>query len=156
LLLLDGDSKTTAPGQPFCAMHAGRRLAEAAREVGAGTMFSAAIVFACMEFESWLIAGAESLVGKPFPDGRTGLPRAVQSLPPNPEVAPRDAKGWLRQNMPNGYKETVDQAELTGLVDLGAIRRKEMRSFRRLEAAVRELVEAIRLGQPIVTPASKC
>ena len=64
VLLLDGDSSTKVDGQPFCAMRAAQRLAAEAQKVGAGHQFSVAIVFACMEFESWLIAGVESLVDK--------------------------------------------------------------------------------------------
>ena len=45
----------------------------ARQKVGAGKLFSVAIVFVCMEFESWLIAGIESLLGKPFSDGRKGF-----------------------------------------------------------------------------------
>ncbi len=93
-----------------------------------------------MEFESWLIAGAESLAGKRFEDGRMEFPRSVPEIPNNPETAPRDAKGWFRGLMKKtGYSPTRDQAELTRLVDLNAIRGRRMRSFRRLESAVSEL-----------------
>ncbi len=62
ILLLDGDSPHQVEKQPFCAMRAARRLAAEAQKVGAGSLFSVAIVFACMEFESWLIGGVQSLV----------------------------------------------------------------------------------------------
>lgn len=99
LLLLDGDSPRKVDGQPFCAARAARRLAEEARKVGGGSLFSVAIVFACMEFESWLIAGVESLKGKAFSDGRAGIPNTVQEIPRDPERVPRDAKGWLGRAM---------------------------------------------------------
>jgi hypothetical protein len=155
LLLLDGDSRVKDHGQPFCAMHAARRLAEEARKVGAGTLFSVAIVFACMEFESWLIAGAESLAGKQFPDGRQELPDSIEQLPPKPELAPRDAKGWFQNLLKTGYKPTRDQAELTKLVDIDLVRQQDMRSFRRLESAIKELVSAVRSDQHAATPAPK-
>lgn len=154
VLLLDGDSNAKVDGQPFCAMRAARRLATEAQKVGAGTLFSAAIVFACMEFESWLIAGVESLLDKPFQDGRQELPRAVANIPADPESAPRDAKGWFRTLLKTGYKPTRDQAELTWLVNLTSIRNRNMRSFLRLESAISELVAAIRSGNHAVTPTS--
>lgn len=151
VLLLDGDGKATVPGQPFCAMQAARRLAAEAQKVGAGRLFSVAIVFACMEFESWLIAGVESLVDGTFADGRKGIPKLTERVPENPESAPRDAKGWFRKVMV-GYKPTRDQAELTRLVDLKAIRNRNMRSFRRMEAAVNDVIAAIRSGNHAITP----
>ncbi len=152
ILLLDGDSKANADGQPFCAMSAARQLAAEAQEAGAGCLFSTAIVFACMEFESWLIAGAESLVNKPFTDGRSGIRTLSQPIPSDPEKAPRDAKGWFRKTITMGYKPTRDQAELTRLVDLNAIQSREMRSFHRLESAIHGLVDAIRSGKHTITP----
>ena len=58
LVVLDGDADVIE-GKPFCARDIARRLADAARKVRAGTSFSVAIVFACREFESWLIAAIE-------------------------------------------------------------------------------------------------
>jgi hypothetical protein len=133
-------------------MRAARRLADEARKVGGGSLFSVAIVFACMEFESWLIAGVKSLAGARFSDGRSELPETIGEVPANPESAPRDAKGWLARNMKTGYSPTRDQAELTRLVDLNLIRQQETRSFRRLESAVKQLVSAIRSGEHTVTP----
>jgi hypothetical protein len=152
VLLLDGDSKSIMGGQSFCAMQAARQLAIEAKKVGAGSIFSTAIVFACMEFESWLIAGFSSLVNKPFKDGRKEIISANVSIPQNLEIAPRDAKGWFRSRMKTGYKPTRDQSELTELVDINTIRNQKMRSFQRLESAVKELVEAIRSGIHVVTP----
>jgi len=153
ILLLDGDSKRDAAGRPFCAMDAARCLAAEARQVGGGVLFSVAIVFACMEFESWLIAGARSLQGKPFADARKEIPGVIQSVPPDPESAPRDAKGWFRGILRTGYRPARDQGELTQLVDLNLIRERPMRSFRRLESAIKGLLDAIRSGIPAVSPA---
>lgn len=155
LLLLDGDSRMKVSGQPFCAMRAAQRLVEEARTVGAGRVFSVAVVFACMEFESWLIAGAKSLAGRQFSDGRKEVPDTIEAVPRDPESGPRDAKGWFRQLMKSGYSPTRDQVELTRLVDLSLVRQQGMRSFRRLECAVGELVAAIRSGTHAVTPIPK-
>jgi hypothetical protein len=127
-------------------------LAAEAKKVGAGRLFSVAIVFACLEFESWLIAGAESLVGTTFSDGRREILKLHEAVPENPEKAPRNAKGWFNKTFVTGYRPTRDQAELTRLVDLQVVRARRMRSFQRLEAAIDELVTAVRSGNHVVTP----
>jgi hypothetical protein len=157
LLLLDGDSDCIwdagepVKGEAFCAMRAAKILAQEARKVGAGSRFSVAVVFACQEFESWFIAVVNSFVGKHFLDNRITLPQPITTIPPNPEIAPRDAKAWVGKYICPNYNPSVHQKELAQLVDLNLIREK-MRSFRRLEKAVKELVHGIRTGQPICTP----
>ncbi len=77
------------------------------------------------EFESWFIAGIESLAGRrPFPEGLT--------CPENFEER-RDAKGWLTDRMTDTavYRETVDQASLAARLDLD-LARKRSPSFARL------------------------
>ena len=138
LLLLDGDIEVVG-GVPFCAKRVAARLAQQARRAGAGSLFSVAVVFACREYESWLIAGVASLAGKIPPAG-------------DREWAPRDAKGWLSRAMPGGYRAARDQKCLTQLVDLRAIRDRQMRSFQRLDSAIAELVDAVRDDAPISTP----
>jgi hypothetical protein len=153
LLLLDGDLRRFQ-GQPFCARDAGYYLSERARAAGAGSLFSAASVLALQEYESWLIAGIESLAGKSLPDGRPGV-RAGTTLPGGDlEVAPRGAKEWLGRRMDSGYAPTTDQEPLTRLLveDLDPVRKQGMRPFARLEAAVKQLVDAIRSGKHVVTP----
>jgi len=151
LLILDGDSKEFE-GHPFCAALAAATLAERSRSVGGGATFSVACVFARQEYESWLIAGIESLAGKPI--GPSGPSINLQiSVPDDPEIAPRDAKGWLTQNMSGVYKPTQHQKYLTELVDLDAIKNNtKMRSFRRLRSALNQLVDAIRSGQHMTSP----
>jgi hypothetical protein len=99
------------------------------------------VVFVRQEFESLLIAVADQLAG--FKAG-IALPVAV-------EEAPRDAKGWLGENLTNGYKATTDQAPLTRAVtDWTPARR--LKSFCRLERALVELARAVATGQHIVSP----
>ncbi len=152
LLLLDGDSRSPVDGQPFCAMRAARRLAEEARRVGGGERFSVAIVFACMEYESWLLAGASSLQGKRLLGSPMDLPQGI-STPDSLDLesAPRDAKRELDRILEKGYKPTRDQADLTKRVELTLIRQR-MRSFQCLEHAINELADAIRRGEHTVTP----
>lgn len=152
LLLLDGDLKKVGAEQ-FCAATVGQNLAEQAKAVGGGALFSVAVVFARQEYESWLIAAIESFSGKTLPDGRQANPRQVPAPEWNLEERPRDAKGWLNDVVEDGYKPTRDQAAMTDLLELQAVRVRNPRSFRRLESAVNQLVIAIRSNQHIVTPA---
>jgi hypothetical protein len=158
LLVLDGDrakvvNATTGDQEPFCAADVARRLATEARSAGGGSVFSVACVFARQEYESWLLAGIDSLRGKPLSDGRPGVRADVVFAAENADEVPRGAKGALSRLMINGYKPTTDQAELTRLVSLESIRQANSRSFKRLEHAVVELCEAMRSGKQIVSPA---
>lgn len=149
LLLLDGDKKFFE-GRPFCPVAAAKSLAKRAHDARAGAVFSLAVVFACQEFESWLIAGIEPLAGASL-EGRPGVKPGTPA--PDFDVERRrGAKEWLRQNMVNGYKQTTDQLPLTERVDLELVRSKNLRSFRRLEHALSELVISIHTGQHSVTP----
>ena len=91
VLLLDGDSSTKVDGQPFCVKRAARRLAAEAQKVGAGRLFSAPLSLLAWNLNRWLIAGVDSLVDKPFADGRKELPSA-QEMPPDPEWPPETQK----------------------------------------------------------------
>ena len=152
LLLLDGDVEAWR-GQRFCARDVGRDLSRRARAAGAGSVFSVASVFACQEFESWLIAGIESLAGKKLANGRIEIPGNLKLPEGDLEQHPRDAKGWLNECIPGGYNPVTDQEHLTRAVNYNVIRQRNLRSFRRLESALRQLVEAVRSGKHIVTPA---
>jgi hypothetical protein len=153
LLLQDGDIARIR-GEDFCPWLFGSRLAEWARSVGGGSLFSVATVFALMEYESWLIACADRLAGQRLHDDRPGI-RAGTMVPASDlEQAPRDAKGWLDGCMEEGYKNTRDQEPLTRLMlgHLDGVRARNLRGFRRLERALLQLVEAIRSNKPIVSP----
>jgi hypothetical protein len=152
VLLLDGDSPIQVEGKSFCAARAARILAAEAMKVGAGAVFSLAIVFACMEFESWLIAGIESLQDCRLANDRQGIKKMTIPVPPDLEKAPRGAKEWLRNVMTMGYDPTRDQAELTRLVDLNVVRNRNQRSFQHLESAIKQMVAAIRSGNHVVAP----
>ncbi|MDZ7617114.1 MAG: DUF4276 family protein, partial [Patescibacteria group bacterium] len=152
LVVLDGDVKNIGTS-PFCARNIARFLANEAKTVGGGSKFSVAVVFARQEYESWLIAGVTSLAGKTLPDGRLVAPNAQ---PPDLDLEenPRDAKGAIGKLIKGGYRPSRDQETLTDLIDLQAIRDRKLRSFRRLESAVAELVVALREGKHVVTPPS--
>ena len=156
LLLLDGDCKKFE-GQDFCAVEAARVLGERAVEAGAGSQFSVASVFACCEYESWFLAGIQSIAGKSFDNGRNSV--KPDAAPPNGDLekAPRDAKGkkGMGALLTGGYGPALDQKPITEIIDLNAIRGHGMRSFDRMESAVRELIEACRTGNHVVSPAAE-
>jgi hypothetical protein len=76
-----------------------------------------ACVVANVEFETWFVAGAESLVE--FLD----LSRDADP-PSDPETA-RHGKGWVEKRFKGvKYSETVDQPKLTAKLDLQLTRRR--------------------------------
>jgi hypothetical protein len=150
LAVFDGDADKFPAGanSSFCATTAARSMAAAAAQIGAGRNFSLAVVFACVEYESWIIAGAESLAGKSFRDGRPILPRDLVF----PAGAPEShGKRWLEKNCP-GYRPTRDQRPLTELVDLRVVRNKGLRSFSRLDHAIDQILDAVGNESFISTP----
>ena len=150
LAVFDGDADKFPAGAnfAFCAATAATSMAEAASRIGAGRNFSVAVVFACVEYESWIIAGAESLAGKSFRDGRPVLARDVVF----PGGAPEShGKKWLEKHC-IGYRPTRDQRPLTELVDLQVVRNKRLRSFSRLDHAIEELLVAVSNQSFISTP----
>ena len=82
------------------------------------------VVIANREFEAWFIAAASSLAGV----------RGFR-FPPGDIVdaeAPRDAKGWMRQNMAGAtYSEVLDQPAFAASIDLQQAF-DNSRSFRKL------------------------
>lgn len=73
-----------------------------------------------------------------------------------PDIMHDDVKGWLNRCIEAGYKPTRDQEALTRLMieHLDVIRPRPLRSFRRLESALRQLVDALRSGKHVVTSRS--
>lgn len=151
LAVFDADAKYFPPGSkiPFCAATIARQMAAAAEEAGAGKIFSLATVFACTEYETWLVAGAESLKGRRFPDGRPALV-AEARIPTDCSEAP--GKAWIEKYVPY-YRPARDQGPLTEVLDIQIVRGKKLRSFQRLEHAVDLLLDAAAKERPIVTPA---
>ncbi|MDY0166889.1 MAG: DUF4276 family protein [Thermoguttaceae bacterium] len=149
LLVLDGDAKTIHR-KSFCAAAIAAQLADEAKGQGGGRTFSVAVVFARQEYESWLIPGLAAMAGRQLSNGRLIRPGA--QLPTENLEEKRDTKGWINSILEGGYRPTRDQAALTEMVDLQAIRNCKLRSFRRLEAALAELVTAIREGVHVATP----
>lgn len=140
LLILDGDADLFEK-QPFCAVEAARTLAQRATAAGAGTRFSFAAVFLRQEFESLLLSVADQL---------PGLKGGV-TPPAAPEEKPRDAKGWLHDNLADGYNPTNQQLDLTRAVkDWTPVR--SLNCFQRLEHALVELAEAVKTGRHISSP----
>jgi hypothetical protein len=150
LAVFDGDASKFPAGsnEPFCPATAAKYLISEAAECGAGKLFSLALVFACVEYESWLIAGAESFKGKHLSDGRIALPSNVK-LPGGSMES--HGKRWMEENC-LGYRPTRDQGLFTEILDLNIVRSQSLRSFARLEHAIEQLVEATGQGRIISTP----
>jgi hypothetical protein len=123
LVLLDADEE--------CAAERARGLAARAREKD--LPFPVAVVCAKCEYEAWFLASLETIAG------HVGIPAGTR-FEGNVENK-RGAKEWLSGQMPKGrtYKETLDQASMTDLLDPDLVRPRS-RSFRRLENAIKELL----------------
>lgn len=89
------------------------------------------MVLASREYETWLIAAAESL------RGMHGLPTDL-AAPSHPERI-RNAKGWFSERMSMRYDPTIHQLEYTAAFDLDAASTNA--SFRRFRERVRSLLE---------------
>ncbi len=153
LLVQDGDLPRIR-GEDFCAARFGSRMSEWAKIAGAGVGFSVATVFACQEYESWMLACVDRLAGRELPDKRPGVKPGTPSPGGDLEKSPRDAKGWLDQHLDAGCKPTRDQKLFTQLMldHLEVIRQRPLRSFLRLENALSQLVAAAVAGTFVVTP----
>ena len=103
--------------------------------------FPTAVVLFYKEYETLFLAGAGAMAGREVRDQR-GI--TVETIPglvdahPSPEH-PRDAKGWVRDNLVDGYKPTLFQASLTRLLDLDVMAASSLSSYRRLVSALRFL-----------------
>ena len=140
LVILDGDADMVE-GKPFCPAQVARVMAERASTVGAGKHFSLGVVFLCKEYESILISVADQL-----PKLRAGT-----QFPPNIELSPRDAKGWLDKYLEDGYRSGESQLLHTRAVaDWQPAR--SLRSFRRLERAIQQIAEAVVNSAHVATP----
>lgn len=144
LAVFDGDAKTFPTGKkdPFCAKIAAKKMALTATEIGAGATFSLAVVFACVEYETWLIAGINETTVNDGPFRGLKFPTGV------PES---HGKGWLERSL-TSYRPTRDQKRLTDALDLQIVRAKKLRSFLRLEPAIDQLLAAAHTGNHVATP----
>lgn len=140
LLILDGDADQVE-SRPFCAVEVARTITQRATAAGAGAVFSFATVFLRQEYESLLLAVVDQLPGV-----KTGV-----TLPPTPEEAPRDAKGWLHDHLTDGYNPADRQLELTRAVQ-DWTPASQLHCFRRLERALTELAAATAANQHINSP----
>jgi len=143
LVLIDADKRS------YCDMAADF----AARAVDRGIRFPVVIVVANREYEAWFLASLDSISGRSI-DGRSGLPAGLSYRGDVEAIV--GVKGWLSRQMPEGrvYKETLDQAPLTGMIDID-LAKAGSRSFRRMCHAVTQAVEAIDSGSIFVSPPAR-
>lgn len=136
LILLDLDDG--------CPMVKARELAADVRRLA--VPIPVAVVFAHCEYEAWFLASLSTIAGNHGIPAGTTYPGLVEER--------RGAKEWITGVMPSGvvYKQTRDQARMTQLLEPAAAR-LESRSFRRLEHAVQELLQAAGAGvRGVATP----
>lgn len=102
------------------------------------------VVIAKCEYEAWFLASLSTIRGERI-KGREGLPPSL-SLPFNKVEEIRDVKGWISEHLPFGrrYKETVDQAPMTSMINID-IASKRSRSFRRITHAIENLANFIKM-----------
>jgi hypothetical protein len=135
LVLIDADVD--------CAKSIASELADRARLQN--PHIATAVVAAKYRFENWFPASLETLSGRR--NFQTELPIIT-----DPEAMP-DPKRWISNHKTKGriYKETMDQAPMSQLIDLGLVSQRS-RSFRRLVHAVDELLDSISTATPQITP----
>ncbi|MBI4569879.1 MAG: DUF4276 family protein [Planctomycetes bacterium] len=129
-----------------CPLTLARQLSSRAKK--ANLPAATAIVLAKRVYETWFLASWKTIaVGLGSSSGFDGDVEGAQGV-----------KDWISQQMPVGqvYKETVDQARFSSLIDpeLAASR---SRSFRRLVAAFKWLLarSKARPGRGVVSPAPR-
>ena len=135
LVLVDADSD--------CALDWAKQTCDRCRDVGVAVPI--AVVCAVLEYEAWFLASFDSI----RESGRLNQGIMFDGDPENFG----GVKEWFTQQMPLGraYKETIDQASFTSLIDV-SLARDNSRSFRRLCHAVDELRLAMTSGSSSITP----
>lgn len=111
LILLDCDDD--------CPAVLGPRILKDAQETRPDVPFI--VVLAHREFESWFIAGVESLRGLNGLSNDLTRPLHLEDI--------RDAKGWLSARMAGGYDPVVHQLEFSRRLDIDEA--KNSQSFKR-------------------------
>jgi hypothetical protein len=104
-----------------------------------------AVVCVVREYEAWFLASIDSIKGS------SRLNQDIEF-----DGDPEDfgaVEEWFTQQMPSGraYKETIDQASFTSLIDV-PLAINNSRSFKRLCHAVEELQSAMDSGSFGITP----
>jgi len=148
LTVFDGDAKVFPAGSqtPFCPCEVASRMALAAADAGAGHTFSLAVVFACTEFETWLVAGMDPVAALP-----KGMTLNKNTLFPQGDFQKYN-KGWLETYLQPHYRPALHQKPLTSALNLELVRSRKLSSFRRMEHALDQLVTAVRTGRHVSTP----
>lgn len=84
------------------------------------------------EYESWFIAGSESIAAHVGLDTTISIPQNIEAI--------RDAKGWLASNLLHrSYSETDDQAAFSARVDV-PLARSRSQSFDRFCREIERLL----------------
>jgi hypothetical protein len=128
LLLRDQDDGCPAKAGPETA----------AWVASAHLAFPVAVVLAHREFEAWFLPCIHLMAGREIRPG-VSIVEGTR-FDGDPETI-RNVKGWLTKHFPPGkaYKPTLDQRDLTKMLDFATLRASEARSFHTLERALRFL-----------------
>lgn len=147
LILIDNDAAIALHKQkylqddcaPALAHYLARRVAALYRSK------PVAIVVARWEYEAWFLASLET-VGPAL-----GVPEGYSFVEDVETV--RGVKEWFNTHLPDNrrYTVTLDQPSMTGYLDLDLVARRS-RSFRRLEHALQQLIDAYLKNAIVVTP----
>lgn len=143
LILIDRDAINSLPGSERpsgdCAADFARVLSRRISAINPSV--PVVVVIACHEYESWIVASIETM-------GISG----VDAYQGNVEDL-RSPKGWIDARLPRGqrYKETIDQVRMTAKMNLDLVETRS-RSFRRLQNALAQILQAHENNTPTVTP----
>ena len=139
LVVLDADSTRST-----CLLDDVRTLVNFLQSTGAGITYPAAVVLLQQEYEMLMLASCSSLT-----DLKEG------TLAPSNIETVRGCKEWLHQNLKQGYASIPRQAELTRQLSMELLVQANVRSYKRFQHAIKELVTAIRTSTPLLTPSIK-
>ena len=151
-LLLTRDADIKDLPHADCPKFSAPEMAAWVRDLG--LPFPAAVVLFYKEYETLFLAGADAMAGRDVVNQRN---QVVSTIPagavahPSPEHPP-DAKGWVRENLVDGYKPMLFQASLTRLLDFGVMETSSLSSYRRLVSALTFLSENLDVTGAVYPP----
>lgn len=140
------------PQDPDCPKTWGPAIADWVRDLN--LPFPTAVVLFYKEYETLFLSGAEGMAGQPLkgPSGEVILTIAEDVASHSQPEHPRDAKGWVKNQLVPRYKPTLHQTSLTQMLDLEQMDTKALSSYRRLRSALQFLADNQAPGSGMVYP----
>lgn len=114
------------------------------------TKYPTVVVVANKDYEAWFLPFISTMAGQKI-SGRLLIKAGLSSIE---TTDGQKGKSWIEANddLSSPYNEPDDQPPLTELIDISNAALKKMRSFKRLEDAIEELILAVDARKSIVTP----